>query len=138
MQTISPQIANEVRNKMAREGLSGSREELNAIFAKRFNEAVSASRIYPPDRSHVIDMTLGKCGAEETAIEAWSITNVDYGRACADATACVCVFFAGVLAVDPTAFRPRFRNVPDPDFIGEPRPDPDNPGPHRDDLLRER
>ena len=49
MQTISPKIANEVRNKMAREDVQGSKEELNAIFSKRFNEAVSAPRIHAPD-----------------------------------------------------------------------------------------
>jgi len=41
MRTIQPQVAREVRKKMVREGVRGTREELNAIYAKRFNEAVS-------------------------------------------------------------------------------------------------
>jgi len=42
MRTIQPQIAREVRKRMAKEGVQGTREELNAIYSKRFNEAVSA------------------------------------------------------------------------------------------------
>ena len=49
MQIMSPKIATEVRNKMARERISGSKEELEAVFAKLFNEAVSTSCIYAPD-----------------------------------------------------------------------------------------
>jgi hypothetical protein len=48
MQTMSPKIAKEVRKKMVREDVKGTKEELNAIFSKRFNETVSASRIYAP------------------------------------------------------------------------------------------
>ena len=42
MQKIIPQVASQVRNKMAREGVEGTKEELNAIFSRRFNEAVSS------------------------------------------------------------------------------------------------
>jgi hypothetical protein len=42
MQSITPQIAREVRKKMSSEGATGTKEELNAIYSKRFNEAVSA------------------------------------------------------------------------------------------------
>ena len=41
MQTIGPQIAQEVRKKMAKEGVKGTKEELNAIYSKRFDEVVS-------------------------------------------------------------------------------------------------
>ncbi|KAF9652198.1 hypothetical protein BDM02DRAFT_3089619 [Thelephora ganbajun] len=44
MQTIAPKIAQEARKKMAREGVKGSKEELNAIYSKRFNEAAQAER----------------------------------------------------------------------------------------------
>jgi len=49
MQTIGPQIAQEVRKKMAKEGVKGTKGELDAIYLKRFKEAVSARRIYAPD-----------------------------------------------------------------------------------------
>lgn len=42
VQAIVPQIAKEVRKKMAKEGVTGTKEEMNATFSKRFNEAVSA------------------------------------------------------------------------------------------------
>jgi hypothetical protein len=44
-------------------------------------------------------VTLSKRGTEGTAIEAWSIVGINYGRTCAKATACVRVFFAGVRAI---------------------------------------
>ena len=56
MQTIAPQIANRVRGKMAREGVTGTKEELNATFSRRFNEAVSERRISSPDGLMFIDL----------------------------------------------------------------------------------
>jgi len=55
--------------------------------------------------ARVVDATLGESGTEETAIRAWDIASVDYGRTRVGTTTCLCVFFVGVLAVDPTAFR---------------------------------
>ena len=49
MQTIGPQIARDVRKKMAKEGVRGTKEELDAIYLKRFNETVSTGRLYAPD-----------------------------------------------------------------------------------------
>ena len=46
VQTIGPQISQEVRKKMAKEGVKGTKEELNAIYSKRFNEVVSAWCLY--------------------------------------------------------------------------------------------
>ena len=45
MQIIGPRLAQEVRKKMAKEGVTGTKPELDAIYSKRFNEAVSARRI---------------------------------------------------------------------------------------------
>jgi len=84
--------------------------------------------------SHAVYVTLGKCGTKETVIDACSVASI----ACADTTACVRVFFAGVHAVDSTTFRSRLQDVPDLDFVGEPRLNRDHPGPHRHDHLRER
>lgn len=44
MGSIAPRIAQEVRKKMAREGVSGTREELNAIYSKRLNESMQGER----------------------------------------------------------------------------------------------
>lgn len=41
MQANVPQIAQEVRKKMVKEGVKGTKEELNAVYSERFNEAVS-------------------------------------------------------------------------------------------------
>ena len=137
MQTVAPQIANKVRKKMAREGVTGSKEELNATFSKRFNEAVSERRIYSPDGLSC-QLTLGESGKEEAAIEARNIANVDHGRTRVDAIARVCVVLVGVFTVDPAAFRSRLGDVPDVDFAGESRPDRGHPHSHRDDHIRER
>lgn len=42
MQGVGPRIAQEVRKRMTREGVTGSKEELRVIYSKWFNEAVSA------------------------------------------------------------------------------------------------
>lgn len=42
MQDIKPRIAQEVRRRMAGEGVTGSREEMRATYSKWYNEAVSA------------------------------------------------------------------------------------------------
>lgn len=42
MQDIEPRIAQEVRKRMAREGVTGSKGELRVVYFKWFNEAVSA------------------------------------------------------------------------------------------------
>ena len=46
MQKIGPDIAREVRKKMAKEGITGTKDELNAIYAKRFNETVSIRQLH--------------------------------------------------------------------------------------------
>ena len=89
-------------------------------------------------RCHVTDAALGKSATEGAAIKARNIAGVDYGRTRTDTAARIRVFFADVLALNPTAFRPRLRNVPDLDFAGEPRPDHSHPYPHWPDHLRER
>ena len=65
-------------------------------------------------------LTLDESGEENTAIEARSVADVDYGHTCVDAIARIRVFFVGVFEVDPTAFGPRFRDILDVDFAGEP------------------
>jgi hypothetical protein len=42
MQIMTPKITQEVRKAMAKEGVTGTKEELHAIYSKRFNETVSA------------------------------------------------------------------------------------------------
>lgn len=56
MQILAPEIANKVRKKMAREGVTGTKEELNATFSRRFNEAVSERRIHSPDGLMSVDL----------------------------------------------------------------------------------
>ena len=90
--------------------------------------------VHPPGWSHVVYVTLGKCGTKETVVDAYSVVST----VCADSTACVRDFLAGVHAVDSTAFRSRLRDVPDLDFVGEPRLNRDHPDPHLHDNLRER
>lgn len=116
MGSIAPQIAQEVRKKMAREGVTGTKEELNAIYSKRLNESVSAE----PCVGYVADTTSDARGAEEIVGETWSIANVDYGCARADAAARIRVFFVGVRSVGPTSFCPGLRNVPNLDLVGQP------------------
>ena len=48
MQIIGPRLAQEVRKKMAREGVRGTKQDLDAIYSKRFNEAVSARTYMHP------------------------------------------------------------------------------------------
>ena len=46
MQDIGPRISQEVRKRMAREGVTGNKEDLRVIYSKWFNEAVSAEAHY--------------------------------------------------------------------------------------------
>ena len=86
----------------------------------------------------VADVTSDTSGTEEAAIKAWGISSIDYGCTRADTVARIRAFIHGIRAIDPTAFRARLRDIPDPNFVGEPRPNLDHPGPHRHDHLRER
>ena len=86
----------------------------------------------------VADMTSGKSTTEGTAVKAWGIPRINYGHTRADTTARICALFDRVLAVDSTALRARLRDVPDVDFVGEPRPDRDYPCPDWHDHSRER
>ena len=83
-------------------------------------------------------MTLGKRATEGITIKAWSIASVDHGRTHAYAATRIRAFLVRVLAVNPTAFRARLRDVPNVDFVGEPRSDRGHSGPHWYDHLRER
>ena len=114
MGSIAPRIAQEVRKKMAREGVTGTKEELNAIYSKRLNESVSADAC----AGYVADTTLDARGAEEVVGETWGIADVDYGCARADTIARIRVFFVGVRAVDPTSFCPGLRDVPNLNLVG--------------------
>lgn len=62
METMGPRIAREVRKEMGREGITGTKEELNAIYSKRFNKAVSVSAL--ETGSHVADATSGSSGTQ--------------------------------------------------------------------------
>ena len=86
----------------------------------------------------VADMTSGKSATEGTAVKAWGIARIDYGHTRADTTARIRALFDCVLAADPTALRARLRDVPDVDFVGEPRPDRDYPCLDWHDHPRER
>lgn len=45
MQVIEPRIAQEVRKRVVKEGVTGSKEEIRAIYSKWFNEAVSGEAL---------------------------------------------------------------------------------------------
>jgi len=137
MLTIGPQISQDVRKEMAKEGVKGTKEELNAIYAKRFNEAVSAGRVYARD-CRVTDATLGKSATEGSALKARDIARVDYGRTRTDTAARIRTLFNDVRAINPVTFRARLRDVPNPDFAGEPRPNRSHPYSHRPDHLCQR
>jgi len=138
MQALGPQIAQEVRKKMAKEGVKGTKEELSAVYSKRLSEAVSTWWLYASGGVMLLTPALGSSRTEEAAIRARCIANVDYGRTCADAVAPIRVFFDVVLAVNPNTFRARVRDVPNIDFFGEPRPDCNHSYPHWHDHLRKR
>jgi len=114
MGSLAPRIAQEVRKKMAREGVTGTKEELNAIYSKRLNESVSADACV----GYLADNTLDARGAEKIVGKTRGVANVDYGSARADTIARICAFFAGVRPVGPTSFCPGLRDVPNPNLVG--------------------
>ena len=117
LQEVTPQIAREVRKSMSREGVTGTKEELNAVYSKRFNEAVSADA-YMGWAESCADATPGTGRTEETVGKTWRVASADDGRPCADATTRIRAFFVGVLAVNPISFCAGLRDVPNLDLVG--------------------